>query len=278
MLNFGNITDIMNEAQANSPELSGFETPTNTSAASVWEMAKSLFGFLASQLQSDLDKAQEQITISVNTKRFGSQEWYVSEFKKFQWGDNLKVINGVLGYPIISQEKQIIGRVRMVTGNVGDNKLTAYVSGKTLRNINGINTLKLVNEELDTVQEYANKIAIIGLPIRVLSTDSDKIHIGATIKINKLILNDNGSSKTSPTVYPIVEYIKIYLSRLQEDESLFRSSLMSFLAEQNEVEAITLSIQRQNGSTVSVLGPKVEIITSVSGVYEFDTLSIIDYV
>jgi hypothetical protein len=287
MLDFGRITTLMNEAQASVPVLADLETPTNNSASSVWELMKSMYGYLSSLLQKEIEADKAEIIAKIGYKKWGSREWLHDKILAFQLGDILTEIDGELTYATISPEKQIIGRVVFKHPQelgIRVNQLTTYVFvlGKVVRQIDGKETKKLTETEVGLVTGYVSRVSIFGSQFRVYSIDSDRIIFNVFAVIDTVFtFNINGSLKSDSTNFPLITWIKRFIESRQEDEWVLASALRAYLVDNiSGLATVTISMQYENyyiDFTEQGTSGATDKILPLSGIYQYSNLSQFTY-
>ena len=247
----------------------------NTSAASFWEQAKSLFGYLANLLQKSIEKDKAELTVIAEGNNWGHEQWYRDLFYAFRPGYNIVFKDGKWRYDNLFQDIQTIDRVKIIRPQrVNVQPPQIYISVQTNANNGGFR--KFNDVDLARIQEFADKVAILGIPIWVFSKDADKVYFNFTIQINPLMLNADGSRIGSPTVFPLKVYMQQFFRNLNSEAYLYRHEVLAFL--QAKAEFKNVSITQMGVVDNGLPFYNGTVIDSFSGSFQLDATTVITYV
>jgi len=187
---------IAEKESGNYPEL---DELNSTSKVSIWRLWVWIFAFFSRNIEILFDQLKEWVISYFATRQVGTLIWWITELKKFQYGDELELISGVFQYATIDVEKQITSQAAIEEEN------------KVLK----IKVAKLVNEELSpfssdeklAIEGYISKIKLPGTFITVISQDAGELDLNLRIYYNPEISQTTIQSNTEAA-------IKDYLSSI----------------------------------------------------------------
>ena len=173
------IQDEMNAKAALEPSLSGLSMSKTAINQLVYyvcsQQIKEDVYALIEVLKTELDKLGLE-NVSLNNS------WWRNKFLTFQYSEtnpqNITVDDGKSVWPVVDESLRIITRVAVTSATPGT------VSAKVAKD-DGVGGLeKLDSNELQAAQNMGNQITAAGVPITVVSLDSDKLKVTTTIKKN----------------------------------------------------------------------------------------------
>lgn len=254
----------MNLVQQNYSTLSELDS---TSAMSVWGLMKKMFAFLASQLSIMLDEHETIINTQILQQQVGTADWYLAQIRAFQYGDNISVINNKIGYETVDEAKQIVSEAVL---EVVDNILMFKVA-TVLNN----ERVKLSDEQVAALDYYISKVKFLGTRVKITSLDADTLYLALSVKVNRLLVANDGSLIGSSSIFPIVNAIKDYVENRPFNSVFSNRDIQDFLIGLPWVESVN-SIMITYSST-GVVSTK-DYYTPVSGYVKMDLNSKIEYV
>lgn len=101
--------------------------------------------------------------------------WYKSRALEYQYGDEVEVVNGVVGYPVLNEANRIVA-VASVTEVVTDGSVILKVA----RLVSG-NLAPLTTGQLDGFRGYVNAFRDAGVRLSVISQNADVLRLQATV-------------------------------------------------------------------------------------------------
>lgn len=191
---------------------------TSTSNVSVWR--NMIFAFAAStslheNAFADFQSNVEQRSFEIQA---GTDRWYAAESLIFQFGDQLEIVNNVVTYPVIDEEKQII---EFAASDKEAGRLIIKVAKK---DDNGLPT-PLTAAELAAFTEYWDKKQFACTPIGFRSQAGDIAQVTYRVGVDSTLLNPvNGESLDEPGKFPVIEAVTTHLQifQLRNFSGLFR--------------------------------------------------------
>lgn len=169
------------------------------------------------QLQDDTKK---DITTIVTNNHYGNAEWYNVQAKLFQSGDELVMINGIPGYAVVDEQKQIVKYSATVPGKVIIVKVAGEENGELVQIENTVE-----NPHIDRLQTYFNRIKPSGTRVVVLGANSDYIKVTGTVYYDSLLFNADGSLIIGGS-RPIDIAIQTYLKSIEFNGRLVKQKLI----------------------------------------------------
>lgn len=158
-------------------------------------------------LEMIFDQHKIDIENKIATAVVASVPWYYKMALAFQYGDGL-VFNETTQryeYAKMDESKQVVkyAAVRDKGASV-----QILVSGDK----NGT-PVALSNDVLTVFKQYMNRIKVAGVILNVISKDSDRLSISATVAIDPLVLNESGM-RLSDGSRPVEDAIKGHLKNI----------------------------------------------------------------
>ena len=169
------------------------------------------------QLQDD---TKTDITTIVTNNHYGNAEWYNVQAKLFQSGDELVLINGIPGYAVVDEQKQIVKYSATVPGKVIIVKVAGEENGELVQIENTVE-----NPHIDRLQTYFNRKKPAGTRVVVLGANSDYIKVTGTIYYDSLLFNADGSLIIGGS-RPIDVAIQTYLKSIEFNGRLVKQKLI----------------------------------------------------
>lgn len=147
--------------------LSGLTSTSQTAIWNLWFYIQAVAINLFEQLQ---DAYKVEIENIANTAIPNTDAWVQAQAFKFQYGDNIQLVNLVPTYTTIDTGKQIITRCSVKTDN---NKICQIKVAKE--------TGKLTTPELNALTTYYGYIGNAGISYNIISDDADQIEVVADV-------------------------------------------------------------------------------------------------
>jgi hypothetical protein len=167
-------TEIVAEKEGGSyPELNSLN---NTSSTSIWRTWIFVFAYFSKTIRDLFEDFKTYIESVFAKNQAGTLNWWISELKKFQFGDTLAFLDGVFKYALIDAEKQIIKQVALEPINRQLNIKVATI-------VNGI-LAPLASAQLQALTAYVNAIKFPGTFTNVISQEADTLRLSYRIYYN----------------------------------------------------------------------------------------------
>jgi len=149
------------------PELSELNSTSDTAIWNLWLYIQAVAINIFEQLQ---DAYKIEIETIANSSIPNTDAWVQAQAFKFQYGDNIQLINLVPTYTTINATKQIITRCSVKT----DNNRVCQI--KVAKESGALDSL-----ELTALESYYNYIGNAGISYNLISAPADKIEIVAEV-------------------------------------------------------------------------------------------------
>jgi hypothetical protein len=149
------------------PELSELNSTSQTAIWNLWLYIQAVAINIFEQLQ---DAYKIEIETIADSSIPNTDAWVQAQAFKFQYGDNIQLINLVPTYTTINATKQIITRCSVKTDN---NRICQI---KVAKESGALDSL-----ELTALESYYNYIGNAGISYNLISAPADKIEIVAEV-------------------------------------------------------------------------------------------------
>lgn len=143
---------------------------TSTSQTAIWNLWFFIQAFAINLFEQLLDSYKVEIETVANSAIPNTDAWVQAQAFKFQYGDNIQLVNLIPTYTIIDTGKQIIKRCSVKTDN---NKICQIKVAKE--------TGKLTTPELNALTTYYGYIGNAGITYNIISDDADQIEVVADV-------------------------------------------------------------------------------------------------
>ncbi len=183
-------------------------------------------------VQTGMQSAIDEIITELKKQRVPDSFWFIDKVKAFQYGDTIVIIDGIPGYAVIDEAKQII---ESATTLLRENTINLKVRR--------INDVLLSPEELTALQGYISRIQYAGAKVLIENYDAD------LITINMEVIYDG--SKDLATVKGNVETaINDYLANVEFDSAIIVNKLIDKI---QQVDGV-INPQLDEISAINTLG------------------------
>lgn len=188
---------------------------TSESKASFYQSLFALYAEVTGDFELTFDDFENELNDIVDSKQVHNDSWWQRVSLAFQLGDPLAVLsNGNLGYAVIDEEKQIIKRAAVVTGDLGSIQLKVAKLGA-----DDITPEPLSSSENSAFTSYINDIGPSGIVVEIISIDGDEIRVGLDIIADPQIINlTDGTLLTDGVTKPVEDAIFDYFATFQDDD------------------------------------------------------------
>ena len=182
---------------------------TSTSNAAVWRNMIYAFATATSLHESAFSEFRESVEERSIEIQAGTDRWYASESLIFQFGDQLEVVNNIVTYSVIDEEKQIIDFA------ASDKEAGRLIIKVAKKDANGLPT-PLTSSELTAFTEYWSKKQFACTPIGFRSQPGDIARVTCRVGVDSTVINPiNGESLDNPGQFPVIEAITLHLQTFQ---------------------------------------------------------------
>lgn len=179
---------------------------SSTSRVAIWVQLFHVVAININTFEQLMDTFRNEIDETIANNVYGTERWWVTKMKEFQYGDTLTFVNDQPGYATVTPANRIITASACVpsTGGVITLK-TAKTSGGALTSLSGA--------ELTAAQAFADLITPAGVYPTVTTAAADELKVTATVYIDPQVINlTDGSLISDSSVYPVEDAINAYLS------------------------------------------------------------------
>lgn len=243
---------------------------TSTSSTAIWNLFFFIVAASIAFFESLFDLFKEDINQRATEIPTGTLQWYAAESLVFQNGDILELIDGVLTYPVIDTDKQI---VKLAAAS----ELNGLVTIKAAALDGTGNAIPLTVGEKTSFEGYWTDKRFAGTALQVISQDPDLLKALYRIKVNPSVIDPtSGESQSSPGTYPVEDAINAFLQEFQGENFAgdmqvmkLTDAIQSVTGVRNAV-ANTVEARPDGGVFVDVLASDDETYQSVAGYMAVD--------
>lgn len=188
------------------------QNDTFESAFSLVSVESILFGIVATAtfvLESIFDAFRREVDRKIASSIVATIPWYHKVCLEYQHGDKL-VLNPTTyeyGYEQVDASKQLVKYAACRDRGGG---VYVLVAGQGADGY----PQSLADDVLLAFKEYMNKRKIVGVVMEVFSYDPDDISVSMKIQYDPVVMNDDGSLISDPSVYPVEEAVNSYLANI----------------------------------------------------------------
>ena len=202
------IAEIKAEMVAAKEADSNLDGLTSTSATAIWNLMFFIMAASIAFFESLFDLFKEDIETRAKEIPTGTLQWYAAESLVFQNGDSLELIDGVLTYPVIDEDLQI---VKLAAASVNNGLITIKAAA-----LSGDDAIPLTAPQKTAFEGYWLNKRFAGEALQVISNDPDLLKALYTIKVNASVIDpSNGESLASPGAFPVEDAIDAFLQDFQ---------------------------------------------------------------
>lgn len=196
---------------------------TSTSQTAIWNLWLFIQAFAINIFEQLLDSYKTEIETVANSAIPNTDAWVQAQAFKFQYGDNIQLVNLVPTYTTIDTAKQIVTRCSVKTDN---NKICQIKVAK--------DTGKLTTPELNALTTYYGYIGNAGISYNIISDDADRIEIAADVYYD---------GQYTATIQSNVEAaLNTYLANISFDGIIYVSKIEDTIQGVQGVKDIKLTI------------------------------------
>ncbi len=159
------------------PELSELNS---TSKTAIWRLWTFIFAYFSSLLRRLFEDLKQDISEKIAKSQIGTLRWWISELKKFQYGDILIFKNGKWRYAETNPEKQIIAQVAI-------EQQDQHLIIKAAKFNNAKKLAQLELSELQSFTAYVQQIKFPGTLVNIISTEADELKLNYRVYYNALV-------------------------------------------------------------------------------------------
>jgi hypothetical protein len=170
----------------------------------IWYRLRKMLAFIASQLEASSVQSNNDIKTLLTQQLFPNELWWATKIKEFQYGDELVVDKGQIGYLTVLPALRIIKHASVRT-NYKRTFDTSDLIIKYAKDRFGLATI----EEKTALNKYVEQIKVAGVRVRVQEAVADQIKL--TVRV------DNYVSDQSVDETPLNQGVGIPFGRVLSD-------------------------------------------------------------
>lgn len=179
---------------------------SSTSRVAIWVQLFHVVAVNINTFEQLMDTFRNEIDETIANNVYGTERWWVTQLKKFQYGDTLTFVNDQPTYDPVTPANRIVTAAAAITSTGGVITLkAAKTSGGSL--------VALSTAELTALNAYVDLITPAGVYPTATSNAADELRLTATVYVDPQVINlADGSLLSDPSVYPVEDAINAYLS------------------------------------------------------------------
>jgi hypothetical protein len=242
---------------------------TSTSSTAVWNLFFFIVAASIAFFESLFDLFKEDIEQRATEIPTGTLQWYAAESLVFQNGDALELIDGVVTYPIIDTDKQI---VKLAAASESNGLVTIKAA-----KLNGTTAEPLTAGEKTSFEGYWTEKRFAGTALQVISQNPDLLKALYRIKVNPSVIDPaTGESIAAPGTYPVEDAINAFLQEFQGENFAGDMQVMKLTDAIQAVSGVrnavanTIEAKPDGGAFVDVLASDEETYQTTAGYMAVD--------
>jgi hypothetical protein len=242
---------------------------TSTSSTAVWNLFFFIVAASIAFFESLFDLFKEDIEQRATEIPTGTLQWYAAESLVFQNGDALELIDGVVTYPIIDTDKQI---VKLAAASESNGLVTIKAA-----KLNGTTAEPLTAGEKTSFEGYWTDKRFAGTALQVISQNPDLLKALYRIKVNPSVIDPTtGESIAAPGTYPVEDAINAFLQEFQGENFAGDMQVMKLTDAIQAVSGVrnavanTIEAKPDGGAFVDVLASDEETYQTTAGYMAVD--------
>lgn len=180
---------------------------------------------------------KKEVTEQLYNQKSGRLPWYRTMALKFQYGFDLLVDSDEFdNTDKTAEEIEASKIIKYAAVNEAENEglIIVKIAGETDGKL-----APIANEAQESVEDYFDEIKYAGSRVRVINYLPDQLNLTIQIQRNVLVLDENGSSKTSGSK-PVEEALQEFMKELPFDGELRLQDLVDKLQLAEGVEIATV--------------------------------------
>lgn len=227
------VQNIYDEMVAKKAELEALNGITSTSDFALWKTLFWVHAFAIWVWEGVWENEKIELEAAALLTQYGTMNWYKTMLLKYQHGDSLtEISDGVWGYAVIDESKQIVKYVSVVERS--DSLLI-----KVAKDATG-SPAKLTTSELSGYTSYVGILKVMGTDITIISEDADDIRLDITIEVDNKVIDNTGAEITTGDEV-VLDAIKGYVANLDFNRIYRASSLVDAVQAVEGVVDVTLN-------------------------------------
>lgn len=244
----------------NEPSLNGLNSPSQTA---IWRLWTRIIATAHNLHEQIVDTKKEEIEQIGRDAISGTAEWLQKRVLEFQYSVSnpqvLTVVEGKASYYTVDPSLRIIARA----------SVKEQASGKILvkvAKLDGSDLAPLSADERNALVSYLDKVAFAGIPVSVITLNSDKLRFEGKVIYNG---ENVGSVMKTKVIAAINDYLKS-ISTLNFSGTVVREQLIDYIQAVEGVVGIdTVNVKLNGREDSDALGG----INNVDIIREYETFS-----
>ena len=267
------VNEIFNQMVTQKTSEPGLSGLTSTSLTSIWRLLFYICAVSIKVIEDLFDVHTAQIEARALEIPVGVLPWYGAESLNFQFGDTLVFSNGVLAYPVIDTDKQIVEYASATIENGLVTIKAAAIDGSG-------NAIKLEDKAVGSLAAFSNywiEKRFAGTAITITSLDPDLMKSYYRVVYNPQVLASDGSLLSDSGTFPVEDAIDAFLQGFQTtnnfDDAMKVLNLTDAIQSATGVfNAIALDVQakKDGGSYIDVLADSNQEYRAFAGYMKID--------
>jgi hypothetical protein len=151
----------------------------SNSKVAEWRLWAYIYANVQYAFEYLFEKFMQEVDAKIETNRYGTLPWYVTESKRFQLGDTYQVINYKPTYPVIDPTHQIVKQASA-------NDSMGFVFLKLAKDVGG-SLEPLDGTELAQFQAFINDAKPAGVYVNCISLNADILKTNISVYYSPLI-------------------------------------------------------------------------------------------
>lgn len=243
---------------------------TSTSVTAIWNLLFYIAAASIAFFEGLMDIFKQDIETRAAELPTGTLRWYASESKVFQYGDNLELINGNLGYSVEDDTKKIVELAAATETNGLVIIKAAALDGNE-------DAIPLTAPQKAAFEAYWTDKRFAGTSLQVISQDADLLKAYYNVKVNPGIIDPtDGQSLAAPGTYPVEDAINEFLKTFQGENFAGDMQVMKLT---DAIQAVTgvlnvvataIEAKADGGSYNDILATADQTYISVAGYMAID--------
>ena len=230
---------------------------SNTSRVSIWAYVKQLAAFVVRTQEEMNDTHVAEVQALIANQQIGTAAWYAEQARRYQHGDNIRLINQRPIYNTDDPEARIITHVAVEEGT-GNDKGKIFVKAVKAGTGEDAPHAPLDEVEKKAFQAYLNAITFAGLQPVAQSEAAVAITFAATIQVNEqhiIATGDAAGKRPGTDEKPVEAAVKAYLRNLPFNGILRRSAMEDAIQQVEGVVDVKLASLSGAASFTSTYKP-----------------------
>jgi len=183
---------------------------TSTSKVALWVVWAYTMAVAIAAFEQIMDVFRADIEELISTNVYGTERWWVSKWKEFQYGDALTFVDNQPVYDPIDESARIITAAATLT-------VSGQVIHKLAKGTPG-SYVPLSSPEQTAAQEYAAQLVGAGIQWTIISLNADLMRIEGTVYVDPQLIEVSGAnagqSIANPGTYPVEDALVAYYHNL----------------------------------------------------------------